>query len=200
MRRPPSKGRRRTKTTATDRTAADQPPRIRVAVGLGGNVGDTTSIFRSAVSSLSTFLTAIRCSPLYQTDPIGGPSQPQFLNAVVLGTTTLSARSLLERLQELELRAGRQELRIRNGPRPLDLDLLLYGKESTRSNGLIVPHPRIALRRFVLAPLADLIPLRVIPGTGASVQRLLEASPPDRVERIAGPEWSVEPASRKRTS
>lgn len=73
----------------------------------------------------------------------------------------------------------------RNGPRPLDLDLLLYGGLELRLPGLVVPHPRLAGRRFVLAPLADLLPDLVVPGTGITVARLLAAAPPARVERLS---------------
>ena len=76
---------------------------------------------------------------------------------------------------------------MRNGPRPLDLDLLLYGDLVLELPGLVVPHPRLAARRFVLAPLADLVPGRAVPGTGRTVADLLAATPPARVERWPGP-------------
>jgi 2-amino-4-hydroxy-6-hydroxymethyldihydropteridine diphosphokinase len=103
-----------------------------------------------------------------------------------VGSTRLAAASFLERLVEIEREAGRLRGNGRNSPRVLDLDLLLYGRHPIRGPGLCVPHPRMALRRFVLAPLADLLPGRVVPGTGKTVARLLREAPPARVEP-AGP-------------
>lgn len=124
-------------------------------------------------------------SPLYRTEPVGGPRQPDFLNAVAAGRTRLSPLDLLALLLRLEARAGRDPRGERNAPRPLDLDLLLYGDLQLRLPGLVLPHPRLARRRFVLAPLADLLPDRVVPGTGRTVASLLAAAPPARVARLA---------------
>ncbi len=88
-------------------------------------------------------------------------------------------------LQRIEADAGRTRAALRNGPRPLDLDLLLYGDLVLGLPGLVLPHPRMASRRFVLAPLADLRPDLVVPGTGRTVSALLAAAPPARVERLA---------------
>ena len=123
-------------------------------------------------------------SPLYRTEPVGGPGQPDYLNAVATGRTRLLPLELLALLRRLEAEAGRDPLGERNGPRTLDLDLLLYGDEVIGLPDLAVPHPRLAARRFVLAPLADLVPDRVVPGTGRTVASLLAAAPPARVERL----------------
>ncbi len=88
-------------------------------------------------------------------------------------------------LQRIEADAGRTPTTLRDGPRPLDLDLLLYGDLVLDLPGLVLPHPRMANRRFVLAPLADLRPDLVVPGTGRTVSALLSAAPPARVERLA---------------
>lgn len=88
-------------------------------------------------------------------------------------------------LQRIETEAGRTRTALRDGPRPLDLDLLLYGDLVLVLSALVVPHPRMASRRFVLAPLADLRPDLVVPGTGRTVSALLSAAPPARVERLA---------------
>ncbi len=126
-------------------------------------------------------------SPLYRTEPVGGPPQPDFLNAVAVGVTRLAPLDLLALLRGLERAAGRESSRERNGPRPLDLDLLVYGDLEIDLPGLVVPHPRLRERRFVLAPLADLRPSLVVPGTGLSVERLLALAPPARIERLRTP-------------
>ncbi|MBK9088722.1 MAG: 2-amino-4-hydroxy-6-hydroxymethyldihydropteridine diphosphokinase [Holophagales bacterium] len=114
---------------------------------------------------------------------MGGPPQPDFLNAVATGRTLLAPLDLLRLLQDLETEAGRIPGSETNGPRPLDLDLLLYGDRRIDLPELVVPHPRLGERRFVLAPLADLVPDLVVPGTGRTVGSLLAAAPPARVER-----------------
>ena len=122
-------------------------------------------------------------SPIYLTAPVDGPPQDDYLNAVATGWTSLTPLALLALLKQLEAEAGRNPAGERNGPRPLDLDILLYGELRIDRPELIVPHPRLTERRFVLAPLADLLPARVVPGTGKTVARLLAEAPPARVER-----------------
>ncbi len=118
---------------------------------------------------------------------MGGPRQPDFLNAVATGRTVLPPLDLLRLLRRLEAAAGRLRSGAPNGPRPLDLDLLLYGDRRIDLPELVVPHPRLGERRFVLAPLADLLPDLVVPGTGRTVASLLAMAPPARVERREGP-------------
>ena len=103
------------------------------------------------------------------------------------GRTLLAPLDLFRLLKRLEAEAGRLLLGEANGPRPLDLDLLLYGDRQIDLPELVVPHPRLTERRFALAPLADLVPGLVVPGTGRTVAELLEAAPPARVERRKGP-------------
>jgi 2-amino-4-hydroxy-6-hydroxymethyldihydropteridine diphosphokinase len=117
---------------------------------------------------------------------VGGPPQPDYLNAAAVASTSLGPADFLGRLAAIEREAGRRKGNGRNSPRVLDLDLLLYGRRLIRGRGIHVPHPRMALRRFVLVPLADLVPGRVVPGTGKTVSRLLREAPPGRVE-AAGP-------------
>jgi 2-amino-4-hydroxy-6-hydroxymethyldihydropteridine diphosphokinase len=138
---------------------------------------------------LAARLGALCSSPFYETSPVGGPPQPDYLNAVVTARTSLPASALLTLLRNLELRGGREPGAARNNPRPLDLDLLLYGKEEIRSRALTVPHPRMASRLFVLVPLADVAARRVVPGTGKTVARLLAEARLDSTERVrpAGP-------------
>jgi 2-amino-4-hydroxy-6-hydroxymethyldihydropteridine diphosphokinase len=109
---------------------------------------------------------------LRETEPVGVGAQPRFLNGAVALDTTLSARELLDRLLAVERRFGRVRVPGEHGPRTLDLDLLLYGDELIDEPGLVVPHPRLHERRFVLEPLAELAPGLVVPGR-ADVESLL---------------------------
>ncbi len=144
-----------------------------VAIGMGANVGDPRRAFRQVAQTLFPFLRNPKMSPLYRTSPVDGPPQPDFLNAVITGRTSLTAQALLTLLRKSEISAGRKPGGPRNAPRPLDLDLLLYGNERIATRSLTVPHPRMTSRLFVLVPLADVAPRRVVPGTGKTVARIL---------------------------
>jgi 2-amino-4-hydroxy-6-hydroxymethyldihydropteridine diphosphokinase len=144
-----------------------------VAIGMGANVGDPRRAFRLFAQRIFPLLRNPKFSPLYRTSPVGGPRQPDFLNSVITGRTSLGAHALLTLLRESEISAGRKPGGPRNGPRPLDLDLLLYGNERIATRRLTVPHPRMTSRLFVLVPLADVAPRRVVPGTGKTVARFL---------------------------
>ena len=147
----------------------------RVFVGLGSNLGDRESTLRAAVGRLRAMReTEVRqVSTFRNTEPVGFVDQPRFLNGAVELETTLSARMLLGALLELERSFGRDRTTVRpQGPRTLDLDLLLYGDETISEQGLEVPHPRLHERTFVLEPLAELDPDLEVPGQG-SVQALL---------------------------
>jgi 2-amino-4-hydroxy-6-hydroxymethyldihydropteridine diphosphokinase len=153
-------------------TARSRP--VFVAIGLGANLGDPRRAFRLFEQRISPLLRNPKMSPLYRTSPVGGPPyQPDFLNAVIVGRTSLSAQTLLTLLRRSETSAGRKRGGPRNAPRRLDLDLLLYGNERITTPRLKVPHPRMTSRLFVLVPLADVAPRRVVPGTGKTVARLL---------------------------
>ena len=167
---------------------------VTVAIGLGANVGDARAALLGAVARLGRVITGMRVSPLYRTAPVGGPRQPDYLNAVAMGRTTLAPLELLAFLKRLERDAGRGSARRLNAPRPLDLDLLLYGRERIASRRLTVPHPRLHERRFVLVPLADLVPGRVVPGLGRRVRSLLAEAPPARVTRETRPKTPRGPA------
>jgi 2-amino-4-hydroxy-6-hydroxymethyldihydropteridine diphosphokinase len=147
----------------------------RIFVGLGSNLGDREGTLRAAVGRLRGLsgTTVVRMSTLRNTDPVGYVDQPRFLNGAVEVETELSARDLLEALLELEQAFGRSRGAVpAQGPRTIDLDLLLYGQERIDEPGLEVPHPRLHERRFVLEPLAELDPTLEVPGKG-SVQTLL---------------------------
>jgi 2-amino-4-hydroxy-6-hydroxymethyldihydropteridine diphosphokinase len=144
-------------------------------VGLGSNLGDREGTLRAAIGRLRHLPESqvLRVSTLRNTDPVGNVDQPRFLNGAIQLETALSARRLLGRLLELERSFGRDRGAVpHQGPRTLDLDLLLYGQEVIDEPGLEVPHPRLHERRFVLEPLAELDPSLEVPGKG-SVQALL---------------------------
>ena len=128
---------------------------MRAFLGLGANLGDRWATLRAAVAALSD---VVAVSPVYETDPIGGPpGQPPYLNLVVELDTDRSPHDLLEEARRLEAAAGRVRQE-RWGPRTLDVDVLLVGDLVVDEPNLVVPHPRMAERAFVLAPLADLAP------------------------------------------
>jgi 2-amino-4-hydroxy-6-hydroxymethyldihydropteridine diphosphokinase len=183
---PSGKDRASRPATRRAKTTTDGP--VEVAIGLGGNVGSPELAFGRALEGLAARVGRLAVSPLYVTAPVGGPPQPDFLNAAATFRTSLSPLELLALLRRLETEAGRERLGERYGPRPLDLDILLYGDLEIDIPGLVIPHPRLAERRFVLAPLADLVPDLVVPGTGRTVASLLASAPEARVERRTTPE------------
>jgi 2-amino-4-hydroxy-6-hydroxymethyldihydropteridine diphosphokinase len=136
-------------------------------LGLGSNLGDRLAHLQDAVDQLADTagLTVVGVSSVYETTPVGGPTQPDYLNAVVAVDTDLDARALLAVAQTLEQAAARVRVE-RWGPRTLDVDVLLVGAEAVHEPDLEVPHPRLYDRGFVLAPLADLDPqaVRTPPG------------------------------------
>jgi 2-amino-4-hydroxy-6-hydroxymethyldihydropteridine diphosphokinase len=131
--------------------------RRRAFLGLGSNLGDRWTHLREAVAALAPE-EVVAVSPVYETDPVGGPAgQPPYLNLVVELATERSPRALLEVARRLEEAGGRVRAE-RHGPRTLDVDVLLVGDLVVSEPDLVVPHPRMHERRFVLAPLADLAP------------------------------------------
>lgn len=145
-------------------------PSRRAYFGIGSNLGDRVEHLQFAVEGLAAQAGhVVALSPVYETEPVGGPPQPDFLNAVVAVETELSPRELLRVAKSLEAAAGREppEPGERWGPRPLDIDVLMIGDERVDEPDLVVPHPRIHQRTFVLAPLADVAPeLVVAPSAG----------------------------------
>jgi len=131
-------------------------------VGLGSNLGDREATVRRAAELIG----ARRLSKLYETEPWGLVDQPRFVNAVAEVDTPLDASGLLHELLEVERQLGRERIGPRWGPRTIDLDLLLFGEDELDEPGLIVPHPHLHERLFVLEPLADLDPELAIPGRG----------------------------------
>ncbi len=153
-------------------------------VGLGSNLDQPVTQIRSAIEELARLPgTALgRVSSLYRSEPVGYVHQPPFVNAVVELSTVLPARALLEALLGIEARHGRVRS-FPNAPRPLDLDLLLYGDSVIDEPGLQLPHPRMHERRFVLLPLEEIAPQCVIPGRGEARDWLARTAQ-QRVEMI----------------
>jgi 2-amino-4-hydroxy-6-hydroxymethyldihydropteridine diphosphokinase len=145
-----------------------------VYIGLGANLGDREATIRKALELLAAGgdVEVEAVSSLRETDPIGYENQPRFLNGAAALRTELAPRPLLERLQDVELRLGRDRSGPRLGPRTIDLDLLLYGSAEIDEPGLQIPHPRLHERRFVLEPLGELDEGLEVPGRG-SVRALL---------------------------
>ena len=141
---------------------------MRAYVGLGSNLGDREQLIRRA----ATLIGATRLSAIAETEPWGYEDQPPFLNAVAEIETPLAPRALLDQLLEAERQLGRERVGPRWGPRTIDLDLLLYGEEQVDEPGLVVPHPHLTERLFVLEPLAELDPAQRIPGNGTVAEAL----------------------------
>jgi len=144
-------------------------------VGLGSNLGDRAGYLLLAVRSmLDAGLDVIRLSSIYETDPVEYEEQPAFLNMVaeLRGSTLPSPEQTLARLLRIEYSLGRVR-DVPLGPRTIDLDLLLFKDQRSDTEFLKLPHPRIAARRFVLVPLAELVPNLVHPENGKSIRELL---------------------------
>lgn len=162
-------------------------PALTAAIGLGANLGDPRAQIEAALAALARLphceLTAR--SSLYRTAPVGKTDQPDFLNAVALLATRLPAQALLGQLLEIENLHGRLRAE-KNGPRTLDLDLLLHGEARLHETALTLPHPRMHQRRFVLEPLLEIAPDCLIPGVGRAADCLarIADTPDQRVERL----------------
>ncbi|MGH8937633.1 MAG: 2-amino-4-hydroxy-6-hydroxymethyldihydropteridine diphosphokinase [Acidimicrobiia bacterium] len=163
------------------------------AIGLGSNLGDRRGHLRAAVQGLREQGELVGVSSLYETEPLGGPEQGPYLNAVVLLDTELTPSELLEACLELERATGR-ERRERWGPRTLDLDLLLYGTEEVDQPGLTVPHPALADRRFVVEPLLELWPEARMPD-GQPIGDFWADLLHQQAEIVQGPGWATPPPS-----
>ena len=141
-----------------------EPDRVCAYVGLGSNLGDRETTIQAALRDLDAEngVCVVRCSTLHETEPVGGPpGQGRYMNAVAELETALSPRELLERLLAIERRYGRRRTAA-NGPRTLDLDLLLYGERVINEPDLVVPHPRMWQRPFVMQPLEELCDARLL--------------------------------------
>lgn len=145
-------------------------------LALGSNLGDSKSIFEAmpaALRSRSVFL--VNASRVYQTKPVGGPDdQPDFLNQVLEVKTMCSVRELFDACKAIEFAYGRnRDAEVPNGPRTLDIDLLLIEDQEINERDLVIPHPRMHERAFVLEPLAEIAPDVAIPGHGTPASLLV---------------------------
>jgi 2-amino-4-hydroxy-6-hydroxymethyldihydropteridine diphosphokinase len=164
------------------------PATTRAYVALGANLGDPAATVRAACAALARIAGArlVAASSLYRTAPVGLRDQPDFINAVAaldVDSTVLPAPTFLAALFAIEVEFGRVRT-VRNAPRTLDLDLLLYGDARNDDPALTLPHPRLAERAFVLAPLAEIAPQLEIAGLG-HVADLLAGVAAQRIERLA---------------
>jgi 2-amino-4-hydroxy-6-hydroxymethyldihydropteridine diphosphokinase len=157
-----------------------------VYLALGTNQGDRWQNLRNAIAHLDGCVVVERTSDVYETEPAYVLDQPRYLNMVVQGRTDGEPRSLLRCLKELEQQGGRTTTR-RWGERVIDLDILLYGDERIDEPELIIPHPRMHERQFVLHPLLELAPDLVIPGDGRTVRDLAATAPHGEVIARLGP-------------
>lgn len=159
--------------------------KVHAWIGLGSNLSDPLLQLATAITELSalpgTRLTGQ--SPFYRSSPMGPQDQPDFVNGVALIETSLMPEALLDALQAIELRHGRERLR-HWGPRTLDLDLLLYGQQVIQSERLTVPHPGVATRDFVLRPMLDLDPELTLPD-GRPLGQLLATCHDNNLKRLA---------------
>jgi 2-amino-4-hydroxy-6-hydroxymethyldihydropteridine diphosphokinase len=146
---------------------------VAVALALGGNLGPVERTLTAALRQLAASLGPLSVASLYRSHAVSPIPQPDFLNTAALARTRLAAGEVLALAKALELAAGRRQ-GPRFGPRPLDVDLLLYGDLCTETPELTLPHPRLRQRRFMLAPLAEIASAWPVPPDGATVAELLE--------------------------
>ncbi len=155
-----------------------------VFIGLGSNLENTQKNIIDAIDIIKVIesINLISCSSLYATPPVGFINQPDFINAVIQITTTISYMELLAKLLDIEKEFGRIR-KNKNGPRTLDLDLLLYNDLILKNKKLTVPHPRMHERLFVLIPLIEIAPTLLIPNHG-SIKSLITSLPKQNIRRI----------------
>jgi 2-amino-4-hydroxy-6-hydroxymethyldihydropteridine diphosphokinase len=155
-------------------------------ISIGSNLGDPLRNCCQGIEKLcqDSDVLLVAHSPFYRTEPVDYVHQDWFVNAALLVDTTLSPFELLDKTKDIQLRMGRKNDTIRFGPRVLDLDLIFYEDRVIRAPHLVVPHPRMHKRRFVLHPICDIDPLVVHPVLGQTVREILEQLPPDSQDMV----------------
>jgi len=155
-----------------------------VYLSLGSNLGDRARNLRTAIEGLARAGVAVRrVSSIYETEPLELADQPKFLNLVVEAETALMPRQLLARTARIERELGRKRT-VAKGPRTIDVDILFYGSSVINAPNLIVPHPRLAGRRFVLEPLAEIAPDLRHPVTRRTVREMLAEVSGQKVRKL----------------
>ena len=162
-------------------------------LSLGSNLNDRYSNLQRAIARLQEHFTITAISPVYATQPWGDSDQPSFLNLCLAATTSKAPRDVLRLIKSIEVDLGRQPSR-HWGPRLIDIDILFYDKLILADDELTIPHPHIAERAFVLAPLADIIPNFRHPQTGETIQEMLDSVDASGVERLL--EMQFPPSAR----
>lgn len=145
---------------------------MKAVIALGSNLGDRELNIDSAVAEIAKIIEVTHLSTNHETDPVGGPDQPKYLNAVLIAESLLTPEELLKALLAIESRLERVR-EIHWGPRTIDLDLIIVDDEKIHSPDLVLPHPRAHERRFVLEPWAEIDPDAVLPGHGRIEEILL---------------------------
>jgi 2-amino-4-hydroxy-6-hydroxymethyldihydropteridine diphosphokinase len=138
---------------------------MRAVIALGSNLGNRELNIDSAIAELAKIIEISHLSTNHETDPVGGPEQPKYLNAILIAETQLDPHELLISMLEIENKLGRKR-EIHWGPRTIDLDLIVFGDEVVVSDVLVLPHPRAHERKFVLEPWLEIDPTAQIPGLG----------------------------------
>jgi len=151
----------------------ESPQEHNVYLALGSNLGDRQALLKEALRRLRAVVDIQQISAVYETEPVGYLDQPRFFNIVCRGCTSLTPQELLQWAKAIEHQLGRQET-IRNGPRPIDIDILFYDTLIHTGENLTIPHPRLHERAFVLVPLVEIAPTMQDPHSGKTAREMLQ--------------------------
>ena len=150
-----------------------------IYLSIGSNLGDKESNIASCIAMLGSYIenTQIRTSSFYLSEPLYNTSQPMFINIIVELNTTFTPFQFLDKIYDIEKMLGRNIDREKNAPRTIDIDIILFGDAFIETSELTIPHSHALLRKFVLIPLAELVPDKIFPGTKYKIIDLLEKCP-----------------------